>query len=343
LDVPVIWGGVHPTMHPMECLEYTEMICIGEGEEALTELAHKIENREDVYTTSNIWFKHDTQIIKNKPRPLIQNLESTIHIDCNFTDHYVESNRQIKKITEALLEKGTANEYLVHATRGCPNRCTYCTNSKLNEIYPEGAKIRKRLNGAVEELIEIKKRMPRLNYIRIVDDAFLSCTDDEIKLFCERYKKGIGVPFFVGGITPQNITRQKLSLLVDAGLVSLRMGIESASEKTLKMYRRNSSTKQIENAAKIINEFKDKIKLPIYDIIIENPWETDQEIAETLIFLSKLPVPYRMNLFSLRLFPGTALYENAKQKGFLEENDEDITSGPYKVLKKSYMNSLLSR
>lgn len=180
--------------------------------------------------------------------------------------------------------------------------------------------------------------MPRLNYIRIVDDAFLSCTDDEIKLFCERYKKGIGVPFFVGGITPQNITRQKLSLLVDAGLVSLRMGIESASEKTLKMYRRNSSTKQIENAAKIINEFKDKIKLPIYDIIIENPWETDQEIAETLIFLSKLPVPYRMNLFSLRLFPGTALYENAKQKGFLEENDEDITNGPYKVLKKTYMN-----
>ena len=35
LSVPVIWGGVHPTVRPEECLEYADIVCVGEGEEAL--------------------------------------------------------------------------------------------------------------------------------------------------------------------------------------------------------------------------------------------------------------------------------------------------------------------
>ena len=29
---PIIWGGIHPTVRPEECLEYADIVCIGEGE-----------------------------------------------------------------------------------------------------------------------------------------------------------------------------------------------------------------------------------------------------------------------------------------------------------------------
>ena len=43
LDIPILWGGIHPTIRPQECLNYADLVCIGEGEEAVTELARKME------------------------------------------------------------------------------------------------------------------------------------------------------------------------------------------------------------------------------------------------------------------------------------------------------------
>jgi radical SAM superfamily enzyme YgiQ (UPF0313 family) len=39
VKAPVIWGGVHPSFTPEECLRHADMVCVGEGEEALVELA----------------------------------------------------------------------------------------------------------------------------------------------------------------------------------------------------------------------------------------------------------------------------------------------------------------
>lgn len=54
LDVPVMWGGVHPTMRPSECLDYADIVCIGEGEETLREVAATMESGEDAPTIAPI-------------------------------------------------------------------------------------------------------------------------------------------------------------------------------------------------------------------------------------------------------------------------------------------------
>jgi len=41
--IPVVWGGTHPTIRPVECLDHTDMVCIGESEESFPELAKKME------------------------------------------------------------------------------------------------------------------------------------------------------------------------------------------------------------------------------------------------------------------------------------------------------------
>jgi len=42
LSVPIIWGGIHPSIRPAECLEYADMVCLGEGELSLSQLAKEM-------------------------------------------------------------------------------------------------------------------------------------------------------------------------------------------------------------------------------------------------------------------------------------------------------------
>ena len=108
----------------------------------------------------------------------------------------------------------------------------------------------------------------------------------------------------ITGATPTTLTREKLSLLVDAGLIEIKMGIQSGSENMKRMYNRHHSNAQVEKAARIINEFKDKIRVPAYDIILDNPWEVNSDLIETLMFLAKLPVPAPADLFFFDLLSG---------------------------------------
>ena len=79
-DAPFVCGGVHATMVPREVLEtgIFDYACLGEGEEALVELANALEVHGDTTKIPNIWMKRDGRIIKNRVRPFIplENLPS---------------------------------------------------------------------------------------------------------------------------------------------------------------------------------------------------------------------------------------------------------------------------
>jgi radical SAM superfamily enzyme YgiQ (UPF0313 family) len=142
-------------------------------------------------------------------------------------------------------------------------------------------------------------------------------------------------------MSPSTLSREKMTMLVDAGTVFVRMGIQTGSERTKQLYKRKFSNEHLLEVAKIINEHKDKIELPIYDLIVDNPYETDEDVIDTLMFMSKLPVPFYINLHSLFLFPGTPLYETVKQDGRLDEFTRDFRSeeitGSFEV---TYWNKL---
>jgi len=76
VDVPVIWGGIHATVKPEECLEHADMVCIGEGEEALLELADRMDAGQDVTHVANIWSKRNGEVVRNAARPAIHDLDS---------------------------------------------------------------------------------------------------------------------------------------------------------------------------------------------------------------------------------------------------------------------------
>ena len=73
----ILFGGPHPTFFP-EIINEPEIdgVCIGEGEFSLLELSANLSDGKDVSAIKNFWFKSpDGKIIKNEPRPLIEDLD----------------------------------------------------------------------------------------------------------------------------------------------------------------------------------------------------------------------------------------------------------------------------
>lgn len=340
LEVPLIWGGVHPTMSPEECLEYVDMICIGEGEGAMVELADKLADGEDFYETRNIWFKRKDTIIRNKMRPLIQDLDSIPAADYELEEHYILSEGHVLKADASLLQKHYRPYYITIPSRGCPYSCTYCCNNRFNRMYPGQKTIRKRsLDAVVNELEVIMRKLPFLSEIWFDDDSFFLYTEEEIRNFSQSYKVRIGLPLRIGGATPLTITRKKLALLVDGGLIRVRMGIQSGAERTKKMYHRRHTNQEVAAAVKIINEFRECV-LPTYDVIIDNPWEDENDLIETLRFMARLPGPYRLGLFSLNFYPGTELFDRAVKEGLISPKSKDYQPKVYYHFKETHLNRL---
>jgi len=347
LKVPIIWGGPHPTAEPEKCLEYADFICQGEGEETIVELAKNIELKENYKNIQNLSFKNENgEIIKNPLRPLIQDLDVIPFQDYDLEDQYIIIDGKSYEKTEIDLKAFfdtlfLGNEYQTYVTRGCPRGCSYCFNSNFNKLYPNQNIFRRRsVDNIINELIQIKKSLPFISAITIIDDNFLELNDDYIEEFSRKYKKYINLSFALNGVHPSTVSRKKLEYLTNAGLSGIRMGIQSASERTKKLYKRYYSNSQAKEACKIINEFKDKIKIVHYDVILENPWETEQDLIKTLIFLNKLPLPHILVLFSLTFFPGTELYDLAKKEGIIKEEVEEIYEKCYWEISPTYVNKL---
>ncbi|UCC94344.1 MAG: cobalamin-dependent protein, partial [Candidatus Omnitrophota bacterium] len=128
LNIPVLWGGIHPTIRPQECLDYADMVCIGEGEETLVDFLKRPISGQYFRNVEGMWFKDKENIIKNKLRMLNQDLDSIPFPDYDYERHYMLNNGSISKMDRGLLKRYTDGVYMTLPTRGCPFGCTYCCN-----------------------------------------------------------------------------------------------------------------------------------------------------------------------------------------------------------------------
>lgn len=63
-NVPTIAGGVFTSLAPEEVISYVDIVCIGEGELALTELCDKMSSGRDYTDIPNLWVKGHEKIIE---------------------------------------------------------------------------------------------------------------------------------------------------------------------------------------------------------------------------------------------------------------------------------------
>jgi radical SAM superfamily enzyme YgiQ (UPF0313 family) len=334
LDIPVIWGGIHPTVRPEECLEVADYAAVGESEESFLNLLNHFGQGKVI---PGIRARGRKEFERAAPPDCLDSLPSP---DIDIGHHFVLEGENLVPMTPEILRKRTGGIYLTIPSRGCPFDCIYCCNVFLNKEFPENKKVRhKSMPRLVDELEVAMNRLPVFSQIKFDDDAFFSLPYEEIAAFGKDYKRRIGLPLMVTGVTPSTVRQDKLEALVEAGLVEVRMGIESASESMRKEYKRPQTERKVVQAAAMMNQFKDRLT-PYYDLIIDNPWESDESLVETLRFVARLPLPFELILYSLTFYPGTDVYDRAVAEGLVKDDIEDVYRKYYHSFRPTYLNEL---
>lgn len=325
LNKIIVLGGTHATLHPEESLKYFDNICIGEGEEAFLDFVNRIEHKLNIYDTPNFWFKKNNQIIKNKLRPLIENMDSLPVPDFEFFKHYLFNGDKLIKLLPDHFK-----EIHYYGIYGCPHNCYFCGNLSIYKAFTneecKRKKIRKKsIEKVLEDLKIISLKFPPQLPVIFNDATFFIRSISEFEYFVKEYKKYInrGLTVYT---SPKTFTEKKFKLLTEAGLNTIEMGIQTGSENiNIKIYNRNIKNKEIEEKTKIINRYKDKLKYPpIYDIIIRNPYENKIDKLETLKLLHRLPKPYVLLPFNLTFFPGTVLFKKGLSDGLIKSLEDQL-------------------
>jgi len=110
-----------------------------------------------------------------------------------------------------------------------------------------------------------------------------------------------------------------LTLMKQAGCRMIKFGVESASQNTLDRIKKNYTVGQIVEAFRLCK----KIGIHTHaTVMIGFYWETKQDILKTIDFVCSLN-PYQVQFSIPIAYPGTALYAEAKEKGWLRFNDGD--------------------
>ncbi len=352
LDLPVVWGGVHPTIRPDECLSHADAVCIGDGEEAVLQLAERIEKGIDYSDIPNLWVKKGGDVFRNAVAPLVRDLDTYPMPDYMIDDHHIMVDGRISPMTPDLLKqalnRGTVSDslgkigYQTMTGRGCPHKCSYCINDTIKTIYKGQRYLRWRSAAHVmEELLWVRENLPYVGFIWISDDAFLARGRENLKAFFKAYKEKIDLPFSCLA-SPLTVTDDIMAILVDAGLIYLQMGIESGSSRMQKLYNREKMTNErMMRAIRTINTYKHAMFPPSYDFILDTPYETAEDKIATLKFISRIPKPYHLQPFSLVLSPGTRLYEMAKKDGYVRNETEEIYGKTWVMKESNYFNLLI--
>jgi len=307
-----IFGGSHPTFFNEFINEKgVDIICLGEGEEAIVELADRLKEGKSFTDVPNLWVKNKEGVIKNQIRPLAD-IDSIPFPDREllYSKYPQSRNNRIKNFI---------------GVRGCPYNCSFCYNHRLQEIYRgKGQYARTRsADNLIQEILELKSKYP-LEVIYFQDDTF-GIDINWMEEFSKKYRKIINIPFHCNQ-RADLLTEKKVSLLKGAECFGVSVAIEAANDYLRNQILEKNITKEhIIQAIKFLK--KAGLRIRTYNILgIPNGSLRDD--FETLKFniLLKPDLPY---VTIYQPYPGTKLGDWCIQKGLYNGNYDKILESSY--------------
>jgi anaerobic magnesium-protoporphyrin IX monomethyl ester cyclase len=199
----------------------------------------------------------------------------------------------------------------MHASRGCPFRCTFCL--WVNVMYGNGPYRTFSARRVVDEMEEVVRRYGAKE-IYFDDDIFTAREGHVLEICTEIQKRGLRVPWSVMG-DAMAVTERAIVEMGRAGCIGMKLGIESTNPQVLERARKPIRLDKVRNVVGWC--IRQGIKTHA-TITFGLDGETRASMQETLDFCCALSVDSIQ--FSVATpFPGTPYYESARREGRLIE------------------------
>jgi radical SAM superfamily enzyme YgiQ (UPF0313 family) len=348
--VKIILGGPHVTYTDKKTLKECrcDIIVRGEGEMKLLEIIKNISNGKSYEHVKGISYKNEDTIIRNDnstPIDINQLPTPQYAILSDIKYWIIPTGINEKQFTDILLNIKKSYTFFMTG-RGCPYKCAFCVEGNIKSKYQF-----RNAENVKKDLVYFLQKTGH-TFISIGDDTFTSSPKRVIELcdiFIEIQKEYPFVWFCEGRVDIISKYPEMIAIMYNAGLKKLQIGIESGNQKTLDIYNKGITLKQMEAVVKEAVKYKDLIMAG--NIILGNPHESLSEFKKGLEFIKHLILlsNFKLDIATSYLAPfhGTPIRENPEKFGINIISDFefrrvcmlDIVSKP-NTLSKEEINSL---
>ncbi|MCI0656515.1 MAG: radical SAM protein [Acidobacteria bacterium] len=307
----IVAGGPHATHLAESVLARhlsVDAVAIGEGEETMRDLARALDAGGDLRQIPGLAFREGGRIVRTPPRPALSDLDRLPHPAAHYESFGVDRFAQF--------------EFLI-TSRGCPARCTFCST-------PEFWGTRLRYRSVDHVLDELRFLQARFGHVTVSfrDDTFTVDKKRTIEL-CRRILAS-GLHLLWDCQSRVNaIDEERLLWMRRAGCQHIQFGVESGSRSILDKLNKGIQLEQVDQACALAR--KVGMDLSLY-LITGVQGETEEDTQATLRLIRRVR-PHDGIVSPLVVYPGTALYEKAKQLKGVDDS----------VWERSRMEGLLVR
>jgi radical SAM superfamily enzyme YgiQ (UPF0313 family) len=311
-DVPVVWGGIHPTYYPEQTLRspYADYVVVNEGEMTLLALARALKRGRPglVREIPGLGFKVDGVPVVIPREDGFLNLNEMPEPAWHLID--------VPQYIEALGVSAQDRPLNINTSRGCPFRCKFCFELSYNDRTWRA----RRAELVVREVAKLRDAFG-INRLIIHDDLFAVHRQSMARAI--DIAKGVNA---VGSNIRFTITHRVdqfdipwLTTMRKHGLYQTRAGVESGSPRILKSIAKDITVDQILNSARISRDLDFGVT---YSFVIGWPGEDDEDRRKTVDLAFRLleinPQAWIFPLWIYIPYPGTPHFAEAVAQGFQE-------------------------
>ncbi|MDD5688014.1 MAG: radical SAM protein [Elusimicrobia bacterium] len=305
--IPVVIGGIHPTIYPFEILSNCpsiDWLVLGEAEQSILQLVNTLKDKSyEFEKIDGFAFRKNGKVIVNPKTHFIKNLDTIpfpAYDIIDLKDYYVDTSNWHNP------KKLSINTSIpIISSRSCPNHCNFCSMFMVM-----GPRWRARSPKNVVDEIEYLYNKYDHRHFSFMDDNFTLKKSHVIEICNQIIKRKLNIQFETpNGIATGTMDEEILDIMVSAGLVRISLAIESGSDFIRnKVMKKHLNKEKIYEVVNLTKKYKQLYVRAFF--IIGMPEETEETLMDTYNMIREIDVD-RIYLQNIIPYPGTELFNQA--------------------------------
>ena len=305
----IMAGNAHASISPEDFLFENspfDLVVRGEGELTVREILETYQSQGNNHRIKGIAYRQDGRLVQTQNRELMDLNE------CGMPAYHKINMAWYAQPIKVIIRRLATIGAVIYIGRGCPFQCTFCASNSVwqaNDRVPGSPVIRKRPMSHVIEDLRILQEHYGFDFFYILDDTF-GIAEQDIIDFCSAYRES-GLKMLWAAETRVRCIQKEyiVRLLNESGCIQLDFGVETGSERLLKVIKKHNSVEEIIRAFDLCRTHRIRT---FANILLNLPTETDEDLAATMRLLTRIRPTY-VSVGVTQPYPGTEIFRNLAQ------------------------------